>query len=343
MIKIRSRTVMAIAAFLAAAAVPMQLSAAGNRGKEPEWVNKPYSSYSENKYIAATGSGATEEEADKSAKAAVSSIISQNIQAEENVHQSATSNGEGLSTYLANIKTTTTVNNITGLSIADHYRQKKGPVYSLAVLDRVEAGKQYSMLVSRNTEDVEAKIEAATSAPATFQACADMLHAYQAAKDNDYYIRLLSAIRSEYRKIPSYGSSAAVGVAAQKAFNAVTVQMSVSGDTDDRIASAFASVINGMGIATAPAKTGKTAPYVLMSNVAYEDGGTGGNGAYFTRYTVTATLTETKSGRDLITFSRSGRAGKLSQSESQKAAVNSAEDTVLNDFATEVSMLFDSL
>lgn len=306
----------------------------------PVWINEPYNGYPVQKYVAATGSGKDNNEADKNAAAELCRILNQNIETEENLQQTASSKSEGLSTYLSTVTTSSSVTDVSGLAIKDRWQGKDGTCYARAVLDRDDAGSHYSLLFNTNADEVDTLVNAAAGKSSTFEACALLLKAYRTAKENDGYSELLSVLNPAYHKIPSYGSSEAVGMLAQKAFNAVTVRVAVSGDVDSRIAAVFSSVINEAGIMTTTNPKEK-APYSLFCTVSFQNAGQ--NGAiYYIRYTVTCSLTETATGKDILNFSAGGRQGKLSTTEAEQSAVRTVETKVGDDFTQKFFSLFDA-
>ena len=95
------------------------VAAFSNGKKDPYWISNPYDGYSTDKYIVACGSGTTNDDATKKAFSEVGSVLKQDINAQEYVNQSFSSDGKNLSTYLASITTNTNISDISGLS-SDH-------------------------------------------------------------------------------------------------------------------------------------------------------------------------------------------------------------------------------
>jgi len=315
--------------------------ASGAGRKDVAWIANPYDGYSEKEYVAATGSGTTTGDADKNATAELCRILSQSIETHESLKQTDSSKkGSQLSTYLSTVTTHTSLTSISGLTIKDRFTNGKGTSYSRAVLNRAEAGRHYSLLFNQKDEEVETLVTHARQAGVSFTSCALLTKAYKIAQENDGYMQLLSVLNRSYYKQPSYGSSAEVGQLAQNAFNAVTVNIEVTGDVDGRVAAVFSSAINDTGIGTATGN--KDAPYQMTCTVSFEDAGQNGS-AYYVRYVVTSSLKETATGTEVLNFSSNGRQGKLSKEEAQQGAVRIIETKVKNEFTSKFTSLFDSL
>ena len=228
------------------------VSAFSSGKKDPYWISNPYDGYSADKFIVACGSGTTNDDATKKAISEVSSVLKQDINAQEYVNQSFSSDGKNLSTYLANITTNTNVSDISGLSIKDKYKSKDGTYYVRAVLDKTTAGKYYSLLITKNAMEIDTLISESEKYLSTFTACKFLLNAYKIAKENDYYLDLLSVIKPESRKMLSYGNTSNVVAKLENAFKSITIAINVSGDDSQRIYNAIASVVSSYGITSLP-------------------------------------------------------------------------------------------
>ena len=73
------------------------VSAFSSGKKDPYWISNPYDGYSADKFIVACGSGTTNDDATKKAISEVSSVLKQDINAQEYVNQSFSSDGKNLS------------------------------------------------------------------------------------------------------------------------------------------------------------------------------------------------------------------------------------------------------
>lgn len=313
---------------------------AGSKDNNAPWLENPYYSLNENDYIAATGTASDLESAKKTAINEVSSAIVQNINAETAVSQSATSKkGSDFSTYLLNVTTTSKVNNIAGLSIRETKKTKDGTCHAWAVLDKSKAAKYYSLEISKNSMEIETLLDSAEKNPDIFSACKDISKALEIAGQNDSYMTILSAIRPESRKILSYGSSAEVEAKLKNKFSTITIAVKVSGDNENKVYKAFSATINEIGIKTISENNSST-PYLLESEVTVEPLDSDDKSIYFSRVTLSASLKDTSTGKNLMTYMGNKRDGKLSAKEAASASYRSAEKLISSDFAAKLKELF---
>lgn len=317
------------------------VSAFSSGKKDPYWISNPYDGYSADKFIVACGSGTTNDDATKKAISEVSSVLKQDINAQEYVNQSFSSDGKNLSTYLANITTNTNVSDISGLSIKDKYKSKDGTYYVRAVLDKTTAGKYYSLLITKNAMEIDTLISESEKYLSTFTACKFLLNAYKIAKENDYYLDLLSVIKPESRKMLSYGNTSNVVAKLENAFKSITIAINVSGDDSQRIYNAIASVVNSYGITSLPVeKITDNTKYLITADISFEDIEKPlDSDIFFTRYILACSLTEVDTEKDLLTYTKNARQGKLSRREAQQSAIRAAEKVI----SEELSKKFGDL
>ena len=317
------------------------VSAFSSGKKDPYWISNPYDGYSADKFIVACASGTTNDDATKKAISEVSSVLKQDINAQEYVNQSFSSDGKNLSTYLANITTNTNVSDISGLSIKDKYKSKDGTYYVRAVLDKTTAGKYYSLLITKNAMEIDTLISESEKYISTFTACKFLLNAYKIAKENDYYLDLLSVIKPESRKMLSYGNTSNVVAKLENAFKSITIAINVSGDDSQRIYNAIASVVNSYGITSLPVeKITDNTKYLITADISFEDIEKPlDSDIFFTRYILACSLTEVDTEKDLLTYTKNARQGKLSRREAQQSAIRAAEKVI----SEELSKKFGDL
>ena len=312
------------------------------KSKQPVWISNPYDGYEESKYIAASAGGKTIEDADKKAITSAAAIVIQDINAEESVTQNDSGDGTNLTSYLANIRTNSKLKDLSGMSIKDRWTAKDGTVYSRAVLDKTTAARHYSVLLNKNSMEIETLIEESEKNLVSFDSCKLLIKAYSLAEENDYYAGLLSVLQPSAHHIFSYGSPAAIESKLRAALSKITVAVNVSGDTDNRLAAAASSVITGFGIGTENFTQAADAAYTLGINALYEDlEKSGSSDIYFTRSIVNCSLIENTSGKEILSVSSNSRQGKLSRKEAVQSALRSAERSITEDFANKFGELFN--
>ena len=312
------------------------------KSKQPAWILNPYAGYEESKYIAASAGGKTTEDADKKAITSAAAIVIQDINAEESVTQNDSGDGTNLTSYLANIRTNSKLKDLSGMSIKDRWTAKDGTVYSRAVLDKTTAARYYSLLLNKNSIEIETLIEDGEKTSAAFDSCKLLVKAYSLAEQNDYYAGLLSVLQPSAHRIFSYGSPSAIESKLRAVLSKITVAVKVSGDMDGRLAAAASSVITGFGIGTENFTQAADAAYTLGINALYEDlEKSDSSDIYFTRSIVNCSLIENISGKEILSVSSNSRQGKLSRKEAVQSALRSAERSITEDFANKFGELFN--
>jgi len=312
------------------------------KSKQPVWILNPYAGYEESKYIAASAGGKTTEDADKKAITSAAAIVIQDINAEESVTQNDSGDGTNLTSYLANIRTNSKLKDLSGMSVKNRWTAKDGTVYSRAVLDKNAAARYYSLLLNKNSIEIETLIEDGEKTSAPFDTCKLLVKAYSLAEQNDYYAGLLSVLQPSAHRIFSYGSPSAIESKLRAVLSKITVAVKVSGDTDGRLAAAASSVITGFGIGTENFTQAADAAYTLGINALYEDlEKSDASDIYFTRSIVNCSLIENTSGKEILSVSSNSRQGKLSRKEAVQSALISAERSITEDFANKFGELFN--
>lgn len=312
------------------------------KSKQPVWISNPYDGYEESKYIAASAGGKTTDDADKKAVISVAANVIQDINAEESVVQNDSGDGKNLTSYLANIRTNSKLKDLSGMSVKNRWTAKDGTVYSRAVLDKNAAARYYSLLLNKNSIEIETLIEDGEKTSAPFDTCKLLVKAYSLAEQNDYYAGLLSVLQPSAHRIFSYGSPSAIESKLRAVLSKITVAVKVSGDTDGRLAAAASSVITGFGIGTENFTQAADAAYTLGINALYEDlEKSDSSDIYFTRSIVNCSLIENTSDKEILSVSSNSRQGKLSRKEAVQSAVRSAERSITEDFANKFGELFN--
>lgn len=302
------------------------------------WMEDPYYGLSSEEYIAAIGSGKTSTDADHNAALEIASILSQDIEAVSTLEQKATNTDEE-SSYLTNIQTTSALKDISGLSITDRTTTKDGRFFSRAVLNKADAARNYSLLFNENESKINSLISLADKKSASFEKCTMLVNAYKLALENDEYKALLSILRTSVRKIPLYENSSAVMQKAQSAFEEISVQVKVNGDSTGRLAAAFASAIHQTGISTNTNK--EDSPYILLCDASFVNDGVKEE-TVFIRYNLDVRLVIRESGKEILSFSINARKGKLTEHDAMQTALRDAESKIKEDFSQKFLTMFES-
>ncbi|QTQ16016.1 LPP20 family lipoprotein [Treponema parvum] len=311
--------------------------------KQPEWLNNPETLFLSDAYITGIGSAKSRGDAENDAAAAIGRVLNQNIEAEENTQMSFSSASEGVSSYLSRIKTSTSLNDLAGISVKRSYSAPDGTEYALAVLNRNESGQYYRSKIEENNAAVKELLLLAEKTEGTFESCAYAVNAYELAKTNDYYFSLLAIIKPVYKKTVSvdYGSTNAVAQRTAELLSKINVSISVDGDTDGRVAAAFASALSSFGIKALAKQADKKVSdttnvlYELTASVSYENIQMPDSKYAFVRYNVTSTTTDMSSGKNIFPWTKNARVGKLTEQDALNAATRALETAIINEYPQE--------
>lgn len=306
-----------------------------------QWLEDAYDGYSPAKYICATEYGITQEDADNKAVSAVTNTLKQTVSSEQYATQQMSSQGDKLSTYLLNLKTDSTVHDLSGLEIKDRTcikEKKEKKYYSRAVLDRAKASEQYQITLNSKTQQIEKLMEDARAKKQTLEECNCLLNAYTIAKESEYYITMISTLTPEKKLSFSYGNKAAIESEIRKAMGAVTFNVTAKGSAPDAIQASCAEVINNQGFTTVNGK----AVYTVTIETSLDDlGFDASNNYYFIRYNVNFKMTENSTQKTYLEFNAKKRVGKLTQKEAEAAAIRGAQNAIQEQFSFKLSSLLN--
>ena len=323
-------------------------STAVKKTTRPAWINEPAQGYDTKAYVTAVGTGKTRSDAENAAAAAVGKFLRQNIESEETTSRSFSSESEGLSTYMSNVKAETSIQNITGIDIKSNWTDPvDNTEYAYAVLDRHAAGKYYFDRVNSLSSEIQALILEAKNNIGTFHGSESMIKAFRKATENEYYVDLASVIYPAYGKLINlpYGNVAEVASLLEKQQKTVTVMVNVDGDKGGRIANALSAAISGMGIKTVSGSSGgadSTVPYTLLCTVTFQPVKLADSANSYVRYVLNANLIETSSGKDFLPYSCNGRVGKLSQEEAEQSAIRTLEQKIATEYGTAFTTMLNA-
>lgn len=315
-----------------------------NTTTKPEWITNPNATYSETSYITGVGSAKNLNDSQNDAVAAIGKVLNQSIQSEEQTNQSFSSTSEGVSTYLSQIKTSTSLTELAGVSIKETWTDEDSTVYSLALLNKTESGQYYKNKIDQNNTKITELLSLAQQNEGSFTSCSNAVQAYELAKDNDYYLSLLAVIKPVYSKttIFDYGSSNSVAQKVSELLSSVNVLISVQGDSSGQIASAFASALSNYGIKTFGGTSGtEDVRYALMATISYEPVDMPGSNYAFVRYIINTELIDNSTGKNMLPWTKNSRIGKLSQSEAQNAAARAAIEAAQNEYSSVLSAILE--
>lgn len=307
------------------------------QGEQPEWVKSPQKAFAQSQYLSAVGMGKNTVDAENSAIASIGKIIKQNVSSKVVTTEKDAVSSSGFSSSSSTldeiIETYSVVDALVGVKIHEFWWGNDGYVYALAYLNKAEAAQYYSRKISENESLIDDRLSFANSRKGSFDAFAAVQKAVRAAEENNQYMDILNAVQSSaYRaKKLSYGSEERVKEAAYDAAMTISIDVSVKGTDDSRIANAVILMLSSYGFRTKLADEKSTAPYIIEADVEFMDVPSERN--KYVRYVFNAALKEVSSGKILLPYSENKREGHTSASEAQQKALRTLEKSIVENYA----------
>ena len=305
----------------------------------PEWVTNPESAYNSKEYLLAVGSGDNKKDAESDALSLLARSIQQNVVATTESSKTFDGNdNSGFNTnydYEGTVIAASSIKDIPGVTFPQTWIAKNGTVYTLALLNRQEAGKYYRQKIADLTAVVESEIVFADRNKGSFAALTALQNTVETARENQLYLDTLAGINpSMYHSISlDYGSAQAVEVLAARQKEHIVVAVDVEGDSNGRIASVLEDILSDLGLKAAAASDTSAAYLfrgkVTMSQLQLD------NKYEYARFVIDVDLVEKASGKVLFPYSKNGREAHVSYSEAVQRAYRTLESTLKKEFTPQ--------
>ncbi|WP_038078131.1 LPP20 family lipoprotein [Treponema primitia] len=305
---------------------------------KPAWVDSPEAVYSRNSFIAGVGSGNNRDQAEKNAFTALSSIFHQSLQADQKIitsYQEAVRNGATAdwteNTSVENAIKTSTAMDLAGAEIRDVWSDGT-TFYAVAVMEIPKTARLYTQMIQDNQKIIDALVDIPASDRNSMDSLARFEFATTTAEANKVFANVLSVIGAPVpsgMKRPEDYRLEASGIR-----NTIPVFVSVEGDRDSRIRSAFASVLSSAGFRTG----GNNSRYQLQVQLSFSEVQLPNQTTNkFTRYVVDGNFMDTSTGDVLFPYNINGREGHISLPEAEVRATKAAENKIREDYAEALS------
>ena len=314
-------------------------------GTQPRWVDDPYTAYARDRYVAAVGSAATRDEAQRKALAALVAIFGQSVRSDFSAVTMYTEAVQrGIVTVSENnrvrdeITTAASMDTLVGAEIGNVWDNGRGTVYAAAYMVKERTISIYSDLIILNNRNIELLTAMSDTEKNTFNGYAR----YKLAA-------FISGINFAYSNVISMsgGSAASLNIRSADSLNLeasnivknITVAVNVNNDRSDRIQDAFAGVLASESLRT----RGNNPLYTLevrldMGEVTFPN-----NRNIFCRFTVSANLVENATGAVLFPFNFSDRAGHSTYANAEAGALTLMERTITERYPAALRDYFASL
>jgi hypothetical protein len=316
-------------------AVLTACAAAPKNKAEPQWVSDPYTVYNRNAFIAAVGYGPSRDAAEKSALTALTSVFGQSVNSETSSTYSysdaisASSAGWSEKSDIAQaVKTSTAMDTLIGVEIKDVWDSGTGTIYAVAAMDRAKTNLIYSEMIQQNVS----MIGRLTSLSSQDKQSLDGFIRYQQAANladaNAVFANVIRQINPGALVGENLKSGTSYRLEASEIAKNIPITVSVTGDKQGRIKSAFSQALTTAGFRTG----GNDSRYVLNASVSLEEAVFPNNPQKYVRYLVDSRLTDTSTGTVLFPYSVTDRVGHSILSEAENRALREAEASIRNSY-----------
>lgn len=313
-----------------------------NDPPKPAWVDNPREVYSDARYVAAVGYGPDRESAEKSALGALVAVFGQNVSGETVVtsqYTEAVREGRVLVTEDSAVQQAVTSSweqdTIVGAEIKDTWFDGNRTTYAVAVMDKSRAMVLYAELIEAN----ESSIQSLTAIPAaernTLDAYARFDLAATIAEANAGFVNVLSVVSPGAAAARRSGLTMVedMRLECRKIAEKIPITVQVENDREDRIRSAFSSVISGAGFKIAESGS----RYALQAVLRLSETELPKNPNKFARYQVESRLTDAQNATSVLPWTISGREGHATLPEAEHRAVRAAEKKIQTEFGAVFS------
>ncbi|HOF84523.1 MAG TPA: LPP20 family lipoprotein [Treponemataceae bacterium] len=313
-----------------------------NDPPKPAWVDNPREVYSDARYVAAVGYGPDRESAEKSALGALVAVFGQNVSGETVVtsqYTEAVREGRVLVTEDSAVQQAVTSSweqdTIVGAEIKDTWFDGNRTTYAVAVMDKSRAMVLYAELIEAN----ESSIQSLTAIPAaernTLDAYARFDLAATIAEANAGFVNVLSVVSPGAAAARRSGLTMVedMRLECRKIAEKIPITVQVENDREDRIRSAFSSVISGAGFKIAESGS----RYTLQAVLRLSETELPKNPNKFARYQVESRLTDAQNATSVLPWTISGREGHATLPEAEHRAVRAAEKKIQTEFGAVFS------
>jgi hypothetical protein len=304
---------------------------------KPAWVDSPEAVYNRRSFVSAVGSGGSREQAEKSAFAALSSVYRMSLRADQeltNSYQEMVVNGKTSDWYegvsMEETIRTSTAMDLVGAAIRNVWSD--GSLhYAVAVMENAQTAKLYTQMIRDNQRIIDTLTDIPAAGRNNMDGLARFQFAITLAEANKVFANVLSVIGApvpaEMRQSEDYQMDRTAII------RAIPVSVTVEGDRDNRLRSAFTSVFTGEGFRTG----GNNAPYQLQGRLSFSEVQLPNQPNKFVRYVLEGDFVETPTGEVLFSYNVNGREGHLSIPEAELRALRAAEAKIKEDYAETLS------
>lgn len=328
-----------ISFFCALVLFPIIIGCSSTSNVAPEWVTNPDALYNSKDYLWAVGSGSDKKNAENDALSILAQSIQQDVIATTEAQKTFGGNdktGYNINyDYTGNVMVDSNIKDVPGVTFPQTWISGNGTVYTMALLNRDEAGRFYRQKITDLASVIESEILFASNHEGSFVAFAALQNAVDSAWEKQGYIDILAGINPNMYRMVSldYISAQEVEVLANRQKERIFVAVDVEGDSNERIASILEASLKELGLKAFDAGD-ETATYLLHGKIIMEPMDHDSKYEYV-RFVIDIDLIEKASGKTLFPYSKNGREAHVTHAEAEQRAYRTLEDALEKEFVPQ--------
>ena len=300
---------------------------------QPAWVDDPYATYSESQYMAAVGSGSTQNEAQDQALAGLSRIFESRVDAEQTITEEFEEWEDGDEWFsesnveVVNFSRISTDQDLVNAQVVETHLEDGGVWYALASLNRNETARVIRDRIEENRSKISDLEGAAENQSRIYRELGLLQQARNLALENE----VLAQQRNTIRGGGAISGSEDLPRLSEKVRNVrEECIVSIAGNSDAvDILPAVRDMFQQMGYIIGDSG-------VLEADVSFNPqyADLNRDDAEFVRWTLSISVDDPDMGQSIATFSHDGRDGALSYSDALIRAEYSARQHIEQNFQT---------
>lgn len=308
--------------------------------KEPEWVLRPSSVYSNEEYLSSVGYAEDRNVAESKAINGIASIFKQKVTSKQvSSDKMAQYKQDGKVATLEqtqgfdqSILQEINEDDLIGIEVKEYWYDGKKNWYVIAILNKSKTASLYVDAITKNQDLIESTIN--SSDDDLFNLYARYSFAQGIASLNEDYINRLSVVNAETGKKMRAECTTSKELLAKKIEigSNIYVNVVIDNDADGQIKKAFEDVVTELGFNS---KNKADERYVLSGKVEYSEEATKDGKTIHCRYILSSQLQDANKGKIFMIFAENGREGHYNIDGAKTRAIKSLVGKIKNDFSSE--------
>lgn len=300
----------------------------------PEWVANPYIDYPSNQYVAASGFGKTQSEAESDAVSSIASFFGVGVESltEISVTDDTLSSS---SLYQSDSKLSVSMNNLAGVTFREHV-EEDGLHYVLAVMDKAEASAYYyaeARSLSRSISSRMERIENNIGEVSAFSEATSLLEDGKRLESDLAVLRILSPELSALMR--DYVTLDEINNLVSQLRGVFTLAIEIDNDVQSSLETSISRLLEMYGIAISD-----DSRYLIKGSVETYPSPSPRRGMVYVDYDIFIDVYDRDERKTLLSGVYSGREGHRSIAQATRRIALQVEDKILDEFGSEFASAF---